>query len=93
MRPGSAIPDRNHELLRMPEREDDVASALIEGINCFMTTRLTTHGRRDAPNQRSTDWRQQRKLRPTFEPALEPGLYLHLFSHDCHTCRATFSIG
>ena len=59
MRPGSAISDRNHQLLRVPEREDDVASALIEGVNRFMTTRLTMHGRRDASNQRSADWRQQ----------------------------------
>jgi hypothetical protein len=57
MRPGSAIPNWNHELLGMPEGEDNVASAPVEGVNRFMTTRLPTHGRRDGPNQRSADWR------------------------------------
>jgi len=57
MRPGSAIPHWNHKLLGMPEGEDNVASASVEGVNRFMTTCLPTHGRRDGPNQRSADWR------------------------------------
>jgi hypothetical protein len=59
MRPRSAIPRRNHELLGMPKGQDDVASAPIEGVDFFVAARLRTHGRRDAPYQRGADWRQQ----------------------------------
>jgi hypothetical protein len=81
MRPGSAIPRRNHELLGMPEGQDDVASGPIKGVDPFVAPRLLTHGRRDAPNQRGADWRQQRKLRPTLEAVLQPGPCLSLVTH------------
>ena len=74
MRPCSAISRRNHELLGMPEGQDNVASAPIEGVDVFVAARFWTDGRRDAPKQGSADWRQQRKLRPTLESVLQPGL-------------------
>src|SRR5262245_1693286 len=81
MRPRTAIPRRNHELLSMPEGEDNVASAPIEGVDLFVAARFRTHGRRDAPNHRCADWRQQRKLRPTLEAGLQPDLCVRLITH------------
>ena len=53
------VADRDHELLGMPEGQNNVASAPIERVDFFVAVRLRTHGRRDAPNQRCADWRQQ----------------------------------
>jgi hypothetical protein len=81
MRANSAMPHWNHELLGMPEGEDNVASASIESVDLFMTARLRTHGRCDAPKQRGADWRQQRQLRPTDEALFHPGGCLRWINH------------
>src|SRR5690348_11697282 len=79
--PRSPIPRRNHELLGMPEGEDNVPSAPIHGVDLFMAAGLGAHGRRDAPHQRGPDWRQQRKLRPTLEAGLQSRPWLRLVTH------------
>jgi hypothetical protein len=58
MSPCSAIPRWNHELLGMPEGEDNIGSAPIESIDFFVAACLWAYGRRNGPHQCRPDWRQ-----------------------------------
>lgn len=47
---GSSIADRDHQLLSMPKRENDVPPFPIQPINRFMAASLITHRACDAAN-------------------------------------------
>jgi hypothetical protein len=49
--PCATIAYRNHELLRMPKREDDMLTLTIQGIHLFVAPRLHPH----RPCQSSND--------------------------------------
>jgi len=65
---------RNHQLLRMPKREDDMPSLTIQRIHLLVPLRIHPHRPPQPSNYRSPDWREHRKLQPC------PDSLLHAFS-------------
>ncbi len=59
MRALSTVTERDHELLGVPKRQDDMAPFAIQRIHGFMAAGLQPHGPRDAADHRRTDRRQQ----------------------------------
>jgi hypothetical protein len=68
------IASRNHQLLRMPKREDDMPSLTIQRIHLFVPLRIHPHRPSQPSNHRSPDRRKHRE----FQPILD--LLLHAFS-------------
>jgi len=68
---GSSIADRDHQLLSMPKRENDVPPFSIQPINRFMAASLITHRVRDAANGSGSDRRQERTLHPLCDAFLQ----------------------
>jgi hypothetical protein len=62
----TSITDRDHQLLRMPKSQNNVAPFPIQRINRLMPASLTMHRLRDAADERRGDRRQQ----GTFHPIL-----------------------
>ena len=58
MRTSASVAEQHHQLLRVPEGKNDVASISIQRINLFMPTRFITHGARNAPNNDGGNRRQ-----------------------------------
>jgi hypothetical protein len=68
------IANRNHQLLRMPKREDDMPSLTIQGIHLLVPLRIHPHRPSQPSNHRSPDRRKHREFQPI------PDLLLHAFS-------------
>lgn len=66
MRTGSSIPDRDHELLGMPEREDDMTPFPIQRIDRFVAPSREPHRARDPANGRGSHRRKERTFHPSF---------------------------
>ena len=70
----SPIAYRDHELLRMPKRKNDMPSLTIQGIHLFVALRVHLHRSPQASNHRSPDRRKHRELQPLLDS------FLHAFS-------------
>lgn len=64
---GSTVPERNHELLGVPEGQDDMPPLPIERIDRFLSTRLEPHAFPDPLNDRSAYRRKHREFDPRHE--------------------------
>jgi hypothetical protein len=64
---GTTISYRNHELLRMPKREDDVPPLTIQGIHLLVALRIHPHRPPQPSNHRSPDRREHRELQPILD--------------------------
>lgn len=64
MRPRPAIPERNHQLLGMPERQNDGSLFAIQRIHRRMAALLQPHTSLDPTNHQRSERRQHRKLKP-----------------------------
>ena len=73
VRAWASITDRNHELLRMPKRQNDIATLAIERIHMFVPLRIDTHGPTQSTNDCGADRREHRQLEPGFDPLDETG--------------------
>lgn len=62
---GSSVADWNHELLRMPERKDNMPPFPIQCVDCFMTTGRKAHRTCDTTNGRGAYRRKERTFHPT----------------------------
>lgn len=87
MRPGPAISERNHQLLGMPERQDDGSLLAIQRIHRLIAALLQPHTSFDAANDQSSQRRQHGKLEPLFQPFLQTYLLLDLVT--CHMSPVT----
>lgn len=67
----SSIPERSHQLLGMPKRENDVSSFPIQPVERFGATSLPAHRPCDAANDRGTDRRHQGEFHPLFSALLQ----------------------
>jgi len=72
MSPQSAIAQRNHELLCVPESKDDVLTLAIQSVNLL----LTFPGHRHSPTKQPDHPRPDRRQQDTFKP-IE-----HLTTHE-----------
>jgi hypothetical protein len=59
MRTFSSVTDRNHQLLGMPKRKNDVSPFPIQSIERFVTASLTVHRACDAANGGGCERRQE----------------------------------
>ena len=56
--PGPTIAYRDHELLRVPKREDDMAALTIQRIDLLVALRIHPHRPPQPSNHRSPDRRE-----------------------------------
>ena len=80
----ATIACRNHELLRVPKREDDVPALPVQCIHLLVALRVHPHGSPQPSNHRSPDRRKHRKFQPRLYPLqgkathpAHPGTALH----------------
>ena len=73
--PWSAIARRDHELLRVPKREDEMPALTIQRIHLLVALRIHPHRPPQPSNHRSSDRREQRELQPLFD-SLHGGLHI-----------------
>lgn len=66
MRTCPPIADRDHQLLSMPESQNDVSPIPIQRIDRFMTMGLEAHRTRNTADSRGSHRRQKRTLQPAF---------------------------
>jgi hypothetical protein len=59
MRTSSSVTKRDHQLLGMPKRENDVPPFPIQSIERFVATSLAVHRACDAANGGGSDGRQE----------------------------------
>jgi len=71
--PWSTIAGRDHELLRVPKREDDVPALTIQRVDLFVALRIQSHRPPQPSNHRSSDRREHRELQPLLD-SLHGGL-------------------
>jgi hypothetical protein len=69
LRARSTIPEGDHQLLRMPESQNNVAPLPIKRIHLFMTLLVKTHGPSDPTDDRDTDRRKHGEFQPCRESA------------------------
>ena len=65
--PCSTIACRDHELLRVPKREDDVPALTIQRIHLLVALRIHSHGPPQPSYHRSPDRRKDRELQPLLD--------------------------
>jgi hypothetical protein len=63
----TTISYRDHQLLRMPKREDDVPPLMIQGIHLLVALRIHPHGPPQPSNHRSPDRGEYRELQPILD--------------------------
>jgi hypothetical protein len=66
--PCSTIACRDHELLRVPKRKDDMPALTIQRIHWLVALRIHPHRSPQPLNHRSPDRREHRKLHPILDP-------------------------
>lgn len=66
MRACPSIADRDHQLLGMPESQNDVSPVPIQRIDRFVTAGLKAHRTRNTADSRGSNRRQKRTLQPAF---------------------------
>ena len=76
-----AVPEGNHQLLRVPEGQDDRPPFAIERIDRFRTALLEPHRPTDGADKRRADRRQHRQFDPLLDLFLCRHLYGRRFSH------------
>jgi hypothetical protein len=64
---GSAVTERNHELLGVPKRQDDMPPFPIECIDWLLATCLEPHAFPDPLDDRSTYRRKHKEFDPCHE--------------------------
>jgi len=61
-----SVAERNHELLSVPEGQDNVLALLIQRIHLFVPARLDPHRSTKRADHRRTNRRKERKFEPGF---------------------------
>jgi hypothetical protein len=69
MRTRSTIPEWDHQLLRMPESQNDVAPLPIKRVHLFMTLLVKTHSPSDPTDDEGTERRKHGEFQPCRESA------------------------
>ena len=69
----TTVAEENHQLLRVPEREDDRLSLSIERIDRLIAALIQPHRPLDRANQQPPERGQQGKLDPLLQPLFQTG--------------------
>ncbi len=87
MRPRPAIPERNHQLLGMPESQDDGSFLTIQRIHRLIAALLKPHGASNPADDQGPERRQHCKLDPLLQSFLQSGFLRALIT--CHISPVT----
>lgn len=81
MRSGPAVPERNHQLLGMPEGQNDGPFLTIQRIHRLIAALLKPHGASNPADDQGSERRQQRELDPVLDPLFYRNSYEIFFIH------------
>src|SRR5215217_3557255 len=84
---GASIAKWNHELLSMPESQDNVASVPIQGIHRLLAPRFDAHRPANRANHARSDGRKHRQLEPVLDVLCRTSVGLALSPHTAHRCQ------
>jgi hypothetical protein len=88
MRPGPAIPEGNHQLLGMPEGQNDGSFLSIQRIHRLIAALLQPHTSLDPTDHQSSERRQYGQLKPSLYVLLHAHL-VDLVYLVCSVCLVT----